>query len=87
MAMTLTLFLRGATVMGCAVAALLFLRFHRQSLDRFFLYFALAFVILGVDYTVLGLIKVATEWRVYVFGFRLLAFVLILIAIGEKNRT
>jgi hypothetical protein len=78
-------FLRGATAMGCAAAALVFLRFYRQSIDRFFLFFSLAFVILAIDYAVLGLVSVATEWRVYVFTFRLAAFVLILLAIGQKN--
>jgi uncharacterized membrane protein len=79
-------FLRGATAMGCLVAALFFLRFWRQSLDRFFLLFALAFAILAFDYAVLGLVSFATEWRVYVFGVRLVAFGMILGAIALKNR-
>ncbi len=83
---TLTIFFRGATVMGCAMAALYFFRFWRQSLDRFFLLFASAFVIFCVDYSILGLVGPATEWRVYIFGFRLIAFALILAAIGLKNR-
>jgi len=86
MSETLTIFLRGATVMGCAMAALYFFRFWRQSLDRFFLLFALAFVIFGIDYAILALVSVATEWRVYVFGVRLIAFALIIAAIGLKNR-
>ncbi len=80
-------FLRGATAMGCATAALIFFRFYRQSLDSFFLFFALAFVILAIDSSILGLVALATEWRIYVFAFRLLAFVLILSAIGQKNRS
>jgi hypothetical protein len=82
----LVVFLRGATSMGCALAALYFLRFWRQSLDRLFLLFALAFFIFAFDYALLGLVSFATEWRVYVFGIRLLAFLLILAAIVEKNR-
>jgi Family of unknown function (DUF5985) len=80
-------FLRGATAMGCAAAALIFFRFYRQSLDRFFLLFALAFLIFAADYTILGIVPVATEWRVYVFGVRLMAFVMILAAIVSKNRS
>ena len=80
-------FLYGMTTMGCAVAALFFLRFWRQSLDRFFLLFALAFFILSVDYGILGLVSVANEWRPYVYGVRLLAFGLIIAAIGDKNRS
>ena len=84
--MRLASFLQGATAMGCAAAALVFFRFYRQSIDRFFLWFSLAFVILSIDYAILGTIALATEWRVYVFGLRLVAFGLILAAIGEKNR-
>jgi uncharacterized protein DUF5985 len=80
-------FLRGATAMGCLIAGLFFLRFWRQSLDRLFLLFSLAFFILALGYGILGLVSFATEWRVYVFMFRLLAFVLILVAIVDKNRT
>ena len=83
----ITAVLRGATAMGCATAALLFFRFWRQSLDRFFLFFALAFVILAIEYAILGTVTVATEWRVYVYGVRLVAFLLIVAAIGIKNRS
>ena len=80
-------FLRGATAMGCAAAALIFFRFWRQSLDRFFLLFALAFVILALDHTILGTVTVATELRIYVYGVRIVAFALIAMAIGIKNRS
>jgi Family of unknown function (DUF5985) len=82
----LVTFLRGATSMGCGLAALFFLRFWRQSLDRFFLLFALAFAILAFDYAMLGLVSFANEWRIYIFGIRLVAFGLILAAIAVKNR-
>jgi hypothetical protein len=72
--------------MGCAVIGMFFWRFWRQSLDRLFLMFALAFWILAIDRTVLGVVSFATEWREYVFLFRLLAFCLILYGIVEKNR-
>lgn len=79
-------FLYGAAAMNCAVIGLFFLRFWRQSLDRLFLMFALAFLILAVDRAVLGLFDFATEWRPYVFLLRLLAFCLILYGIYDKNR-
>jgi hypothetical protein len=84
--MTLVAFLRGATALGCLVAGLFFLRFWRTTTDRLFWWFALAFMILAIDFTVLGLVPLATEWRVYVYGVRLLAFCLILYGIIEKNR-
>jgi hypothetical protein len=79
-------FLRGVTAMGFAVAGLFFFRFWRASLDRLFLLFALAFWILAVDYVVLGVVPLATEWGLSVYTVRLLAFGLILFGIAEKNR-
>ena len=79
-------FLQGAVAMGCAVAGLFFLRFWRDSGDRLFRWFALAFWVMAVSYILLGVIAFATEWRVYVFLLRLIAFSLILLGIFEKNR-
>jgi hypothetical protein len=79
-------FIYGATAMGCAVIGLFFWGYWRQSLDRLFLMFALAFWILAIDRVVLGLVMFATEWREYVFLLRLVAFCLILFGIYEKNR-
>lgn len=79
-------FLYGASAMGCAVCGLYFLRFWRESTDRLFLLFALAFWLLAVNYTLLGTIQFANESRVYVFGVRLLAFCLIVYGIIDKNR-
>lgn len=79
-------FLYGAAAMGCAVAGLFFWHFWRQSVDRLFLTFALAFWMLALDRTVLGLFAFATEWREYVFLIRLVAFCLILYGIFDKNR-
>lgn len=79
-------FLQGATALGCAVIGLFFLRFWRETGDRLFHRFALAFWLLSFSYGLLGLVAYATEWRVYVFVVRLLAFALILFGIAEKNR-
>ena len=79
-------FLYGAGAMGCLVAGLFFWRFWRHSLDRLFLMFALAFWMLAIDRTVLGLLAFANEWRQYVFLIRLAAFTLILYGILDKNR-
>ena len=79
--MTMVPFLHGAVAMGCAIVAFFFLRFWHQSRDRLLMHFAAAFLLLSISYTLLGIIPVATEWRVYVFVVRLLAFCLILFAI------
>ena len=84
--MTIAPFLNGVTAAGCAIAGLVFLRLWRESNDRLFLAFSLAFWILAVDYAVLGVVAFAAESRVYVFLVRLPAFGLILAGIVDKNR-
>lgn len=82
----MTDFLNGATAMGCLVAALFFFRFYRQSTDRLFLFFGLGFSIFGVNRLVLALLEEGHEASTYVYLSRLLAFVMILLAIIDKNR-
>lgn len=72
--------------MGGAIAGLFFFRFWRETHDRFFLMFALAFWMIAADRMVLGLVASATEWREYVYLLRLGAFCLILYGIVDKNR-
>jgi hypothetical protein len=79
-------FLYGAAAMGCAIIGLFFFRFWRQSLDRLFLLFAMAFWMLAVDRIVLGIFAFATERREYVFLLRLIAFCLIIYGVVDKNR-
>lgn len=82
----MTDFLNGATAMGCVVAALFFIRFYRQSADRLFLFFGLAFTIFAANRLVLALLEREHEANTYVYLSRLLAFVMILFAIIDKNR-
>jgi Family of unknown function (DUF5985) len=79
--------LAGAIVMGYAIAGLFFLRFWRETRDRLFLAFAVAFWILGLQR--MALVTVPEPAADTVTGFymiRLAAFVLILLAILDKNR-
>jgi hypothetical protein len=84
--MNLVALLDGAVAMGCAVIGAFFFRFWRQSSDRLFLFFALAFGILALDYVLMGLLGSSPEWRVPVFTVRLAGFLVILMGIIEKNR-
>lgn len=79
-------FLNGAVAMGCAVVALFFLRFWRQSADRLFLSFSVAFWIFALNYGLLGLVPLAQESRWYIFVLRLVGFLAILWGIVQKNR-
>ena len=69
--------------MGFAVAALFFVRFWRESHDRLFLLFAVAFLLLGVDRVVAS----ATSVGDAVYLIRLIAFVVIVLAVLDKNRS
>ncbi len=83
----LALLVSGAIVMGYAVAGLFFLRFWRDTRDRLFLIFAVAFWILGVQRLALTLGRDMVEDQTGLYLVRLFAFLLILAAIVDKNRT
>ena len=76
----------GVLVMGYAVAALFFLRFWRETRDRLFGIFAAAFALLSVQRLALALSPDPDGEQLLLYGIRLLAFVLILVAIIDKNR-
>ena len=78
--------LLGAIAMASLVVALFFLRSWRDTRDRFFLFFATAFVIEGLDRVALGLTDVSQENEPYFYLVRLFSFSLILAAIIDKNR-
>lgn len=76
----------GALVMGYFVAGLYFLRFWRDTRDRLFGIFAAAFWLLAAQRVALALTTDPTGEQVVLYVIRLLAFVLILAAIIDKNR-
>jgi uncharacterized membrane protein HdeD (DUF308 family) len=83
---SLELFLSGALCMGYAIAALFFLRFWRDNGDRLFAYFAAAFGLLVVQRLALALFPGTSDQTSWMYLLRLLAFVLIIIAVVDKNR-
>jgi uncharacterized membrane protein HdeD (DUF308 family) len=78
--------LLGAIAMACLTIGLFFLRFWKKTRDRFFLFFAVAFGLEGVNRAILGLSINSNENEPIIYLVRLLSFVLILIAIVDKNR-
>lgn len=72
----------------CALlAGLFFLRFYKQTRDTFFLYFAIAFWVLGAHWVGLAFEPPENEMRrMFFYGARLIAFLIILAAIVQKNR-
>ena len=79
-------FLSGAAALGFFACALFFLRFWRRTREQLFLAFSLAFALLGVGQTVIALAQVPTEEKGALYLIRLVAFLLILVAIYGKNR-
>ena len=82
----LVLFLSGVLTAGYLVVAAFFLRFWRQTRDRFFLSFSIAFALLAIQRTLLVAEFGLIEHRVGAYGLRLVAFLVIGYAIIAKNR-
>ena len=78
-------FLLGGIVAMCIVAGLKFLLFWRRTHDRLFLIFAIAFWTLGANWLGLAILN-QDEVRTALYVVRLLAFLLILWGIIDKNR-
>ena len=78
--------LTGAIAVGWLVAGLFFFRFWRQTGDRFFLWFALSFWLETAGRVALALMSPAAEDNPGIFGVRVVAYGLILLAIWQKNR-
>lgn len=80
------LMLLGAISMESLVAGLFFLRFWRDTRDRFFLFFAVSFLIEGVNRAALALTIDPNEGRPFFYFVRFLSYLLIVIAIIYKNQ-
>jgi hypothetical protein len=72
--------------MACAVAGVFFLRFWRKTRDRLFVIFAIAFWLLGLNWFLLAIISRDEATTAIFYVLRLLAFILIIFAIIDKNR-
>lgn len=83
---SLTPFFAGAVAMASFVAALFFLRFWRQTRDRFFLLFAIAFAVDALSRISLGLVHAPDESEPLYYLPRLVMFGIIIVAIVLKNR-
>ena len=79
-------FLSGMITMGFLAAGLFFLRFWKRTGDRIFIAFASAFWLLGITQALLALTEFPVEERSYFYLIRLAAFVIIIAAVGLKNR-
>jgi hypothetical protein len=78
--------LSGAVAMGSLLAGVFFLRFWRQTRDWFFLAFTACFWLEGASRIVATVFLSANEDQPLVYLVRLLAYLLIIVAIWQKNR-
>lgn len=78
-------FMGGALTLGFLVSAGFFLRFWRRTDDRLFLAFGFAFVLLALNQGLAHWFGGADERIAYTYLLRVLGFVLILVAIVDKN--
>lgn len=79
------LILLGAISMASLVAGLFFLRFWRDTRDHLFLFFAISFLLEGLNRAALGLTGDPNEGRPLFYFVRFLSFLLIIIGIVYKN--
>ena len=84
--MELKQFLLGALVMSDVVLALFFLHYWKMTKDRFFLFFVWSFVLGTVSRLVLAGDFVSSESEPLVYFIRFLSYVMIVVAILDKNR-
>ena len=82
------IFMWGVLAMASCGAALFFLRYWRESRERLFAYFALAFAGLAANWTGLAIIDhpAAEARQAYAYVVRLIAFLILLVGIFDKNR-
>jgi hypothetical protein len=78
-------FLAGAVTLGYLVAAGFFLCFWRKTADRLFLAFAAAFALFALNQGLGFALTVVSEPWSLIYALRVLGFIVILVAIVDKN--
>lgn len=92
--MNLISFLSGIYMIGFAASGLIFLKFYRSTGDKFFRYFAYACWMLAAERIALFFVSIPfpsiptidSESESWIYIIRLVAFMIILFAIYDKNR-
>ena len=83
----MTEFFAGTITMGFVVAAAFFVRFWLKTSDRFFLAFAVAFVLFATNQLLAAWLGATDERVACTYLLRVLGYLLILSAILDKNRS
>lgn len=80
-------FVSGALTVMSLVPAVFFWATWRRTRDRFFLLFSLAFGVLGIERLIMGIKDLPESPNVTLYLIRLVGFLLIALAIIDKNRS
>jgi hypothetical protein len=78
-------FLAGGLTTCYLVATVFFFRFWHRTGDRLFITFAIAFALLTIEQVALLVFGIQDERSNYLYVLRIIAFLVILYAIIEKN--
>ena len=79
-------FLAGIATCASWGAAAFFVRFWRETGDRFYALFAIAFLILSLNWMLVAVVHPSAESSPFFYLLRLAAFTLIILAVVDKNR-
>lgn len=79
-------FISGCIFTMSLAIALFQLRAWTKTRERLFLFFSVAFFLMAANRLALSIVADESESRTYLYVIRLIAFVLIIIAIWDKNR-
>jgi len=78
-------FLAGALTLAYVIAAVYFVHFWGRTADRLFLAFAAAFALLALNQLAVFVLGIDDERYNYAYVLRVFGFILILLAILDKN--
>lgn len=78
-------FSAGMITMGFLVISLFFVKFWRRTRDPLFLAFAVSFSLLALNQGLAIIIEIDRDERSYLYIIRLIAFLIIIVAVLHKN--
>jgi Family of unknown function (DUF5985) len=87
MSLALIPFLQTVSATAALAAGLFFFRFWRESHDRLFGFFGAAFWVLALSWALLALVNPSDEARPSIYAIRLVAFLLMILGMVDKNRS
>ena len=79
-------YLSGILTLGYVITATFFLKFWRGTRERLFGWFAASFLLLAAQRFLLTISGEWGEQHTWIYSLRLLAFLILIVGVVEKNR-